>query len=382
VPRPVLDIAELAAGGGGAVTVVIAEAPPTATTDHARAATPPPRREPYLSIVATARNDNHGGELLRRMQAFVSMLAAQCDRHGLDAELLLVEWNPPEDRRTLREVLQWPDSDGRCGVRLITVPGDVHARFAHADRLPLFQMIAKNVGVRRARAPFVLATNIDVILSDGLMRLLAGRSLRADRMYRADRVDVAADIPDPGDAPRLLAWCEANVIRINGRDATLDTRTGERHRVHWDWTWRVRLLEALQDLRVIPAVTRKRLHLNACGDFTLMHRDRWAAVRGYPELPQYSMHLDSVLCTAAHFGGAREQHLPHPVYHVEHATGSGWSPEGQVQLDARLARAGVPQMTLMELQRLAVRMRHERRPAVFNGEAWGLAGDVLEEWMP
>lgn len=334
---------------------------------------------PRVSFVAAARNDNHGGDLLRRMQAFVSGLQRQCDRHGLDAELVLVEWNPPADRPRLRDVLQW--SGGRCGVRVFAVPAEVHARFEHADRLPLFQMIAKNAGIRRARGRFVCATNIDVLFSDGLMRTLAAGRLSERRMYRVDRVDVPADVPTEPGAPQL-AWCERNAIRVNGRDATVDRRTGQRHRVHWDWSPRVRLLEALQDLRLIPAVTRKRLHLNACGDFTLMHRDRWRDLRGYPELAQYSMHLDSVLCTAAHFGGARERWLPDPVYHIEHATGSGWSPEGEGALNARLARAGVPQMSLAELQKLAVRMRGERRPIVFNGEGWGLAGEPLEEWSP
>ncbi len=49
---------------------------------------------PYLSVVATARNDNHGGNMLRRMQIFVNGFLEQCRRHQLDAELILVEWNP------------------------------------------------------------------------------------------------------------------------------------------------------------------------------------------------------------------------------------------------------------------------------------------------
>jgi hypothetical protein len=54
-------------------------------------------RHPYLSIVATARNDGHGGDLLHRMQLFVENVIGQCNRHNLDAELVLVEWNPPDD---------------------------------------------------------------------------------------------------------------------------------------------------------------------------------------------------------------------------------------------------------------------------------------------
>ena len=121
-----------------------------------------------ISVVATARNDGHGGDLLYRMQLFVDALAAQCARHSLDAELVLVEWNPPADRPSLINVLALPPAE-LLPIRIITVPGEVHATLEHAAQLPLFQMIAKNVGIRRARGRFVLATNVDVLLSDELV---------------------------------------------------------------------------------------------------------------------------------------------------------------------------------------------------------------------
>src|SRR5437588_6769749 len=102
--------------------------------------------DPYLSVVVTSRNDDHGQSLLRRMQTFVNALIGQCKRHGLPAELLLVEWNPPADRPRLAEALRWPADTGPCRVRLIEVPPGLHRRFQHSEALPLFQMIGKNVG--------------------------------------------------------------------------------------------------------------------------------------------------------------------------------------------------------------------------------------------
>jgi hypothetical protein len=52
---------------------------------------------PYLSVVVTTRNDDHGGDPLKRLQTFVNTFAAQCVRTGLDAEVIVVEWNPPDD---------------------------------------------------------------------------------------------------------------------------------------------------------------------------------------------------------------------------------------------------------------------------------------------
>ncbi|MDF1667891.1 MAG: hypothetical protein P1V97_39505, partial [Planctomycetota bacterium] len=67
---------------------------------------------PKISIVATSRNDNHGGDLNRRMQIFVTAFISQCQLHQLNAELLLVEWNPPEGRASLAEELEWPEDLG------------------------------------------------------------------------------------------------------------------------------------------------------------------------------------------------------------------------------------------------------------------------------
>jgi hypothetical protein len=190
----------------------------------------PGRDEPYVSVVAASRNDDHGGDLIARMQVFVDALAEQARRHRVACELVLVEWNPPPDRPPLRDALCWPDDAGWCPVRIVTVPADLHHRHAHADRLALFQMIAKNVGIRRARAPFVLATNVDVLFSDPLFAWLAGRPLARGSVYRADRIDVEAGIPAAGVGERL-AWCESHVLRANRSDGLfLTPADGRSHR--------------------------------------------------------------------------------------------------------------------------------------------------------
>ncbi|TMG47374.1 MAG: hypothetical protein E6H85_00145, partial [Chloroflexi bacterium] len=122
---------------------------------------------PKLSVVAATRNDEHGGNQMARTQLFINGLAEQALRFKLPVELLLVEWNPPPDRPSLAEALSWPRSEW-FAPRIVVVSPELHARFPHADGLPLFQMIAKNVGIRRSAAEFVLATNIDILLSDEL----------------------------------------------------------------------------------------------------------------------------------------------------------------------------------------------------------------------
>src|SRR6516225_10229947 len=121
---------------------------------------------PQVSFVVTARNDDHGGGFLQRMQVFVTALLAQATRHGLRSELIIVEWNPPLDRPRLADALRWPARPGPCRVRIIEVPPWLHRRYQYSEKLPLFQMIAKNVGIRRARGRYVLCTNADIVFSD------------------------------------------------------------------------------------------------------------------------------------------------------------------------------------------------------------------------
>ena len=197
---------------------------------------------PYLSVVATARNDDHGGNPLYRMQLFVDGLIAQCDRHRLRAELVLVEWNPPADRPGLAEVLTWPRGEGWCDVRVVQVPPELHSRLEHADRLPLFQMIAKNVGIRRARGEFVLATNIDLLFSDELMAFITRRELRPDRFYRVDRHDVPAELDPAAPIAVQLRFCRENVIRVNRYNGTRDLLTGTYYRIYDDVPFLLRML--------------------------------------------------------------------------------------------------------------------------------------------
>lgn len=289
----------------------------------------------------------------------------------------MVEWNPPEDRPPLTNALDWSQSNQYCPVRIIQVPPQVHKRYQHSDRLPLFQMIAKNVGIRRALSPFVLATNIDILFSEELIRYFASRRLKDGVMYRMDRHDVPADLPTEKPVEQLLDFCRRNPIRIHKRWGSLDVRTGEYYGGAMTWKHKLNAVR----LFLSRTAVEKRLHTNGCGDFTLMSKSHWFAIRAHPEFHMFSFNLDSLLCQIAYFGGAREKVLRNPmqIYHIEHSIGSGWTPEGQAALINRIEAAGIPQLDYQQYRTLAIRMRKERRPIQFNDENWGLADEQLLE---
>ena len=573
---------------------------------------------PYVSLVVAARNDNHGGKMLARMQAFLDAWLGQAKRYDLASEVIVVEWNPPLNRPKLFEVLQLPREPQPCAVRFIEVPAELHRRFSNSGAIPLHQMIAKNAGVRRARGEFVLATNLDIIFSAELVQFLAAHRLERRVLYRIDRHDVAGDIPTPSTVDQLLAHCEDHMLRVfdaSGRfelekgglrllettdivaaDAgirfgpgcypvdsegptyfrwianeaeialeraagmaprlLLDAETGPsagpspvevrvvdpdgailasarfkgrcQLRLHmpdqlssatlrlriqsdnvplardsrflnlrlfglrWDESpdsdgmarhlssesssdsgIRVRSVQARQVQLELNAVTGARLdsleakisdtagttlfqmsadplqlsqareylltlnlgfkladdrasnserrgfsgsswllevadintekdwscefvasspyagdmlnaahlHTNACGDFTLLSREDWHALRGYAELPIWPMHIDSLFCYAAHHAGIRGVvlHEPMRIFHIEHLSGSGWTPEGDESIDARVKSKGLRRLHNDEVVKWIDQMRRFNAPAIFNRQNWGLGDAELAE---
>lgn len=364
--------------------------------------------KPVLSVVVTSRNDNHGGDLTRRTQIFVDALFAQSEKHRLNTELVFVEWNPPVDRLPIQSEISWPESDF-CRARIVRVPGDEHKRIENSDNLPLFQMIGKNVGIRRATGRFVLSTNVDLIFSDGLFDRLVNSSIRDDAIYLASRYDVPAEIPETGEIGELLQFCENNVLRENLAAGLFDRTTGK-------WQWRnepkfVRLWKIANQLAINYAWTvldwirlfggsdggRKmnrdylhlelrrewvsklsQLHTNACGDFTLASKEVWCRLRGYPELPYFSMHLDSLFLLVAAHAGVVQYSFPTsaPVFHIEH--GSGWSFEGEAEMNKRIDNRNVPRLTFDQLREIDFDLASGRKHT-FSDDNWGLSLAELRE---
>jgi hypothetical protein len=482
---------------------------------------------PYISLVVAARNDNHGLNMIGRMQAFLDSWIEQAKRYRLPSEIVVVEWNPPEDRPALQTELLWPGESGPCAVRFIQVSREVHQSIPNAGAIPLHQMIAKNAGIRRAQGKFVLATNLDIIFSSRLMQFLAERILDPRSFYRTDRIDIDNKIPARGDLEELLSYCDNHILRICAREGVwatdgcrlrpvepydilspdsgmrlgagwfgldrsdgrpyryvepvaeivlerpasaghqliLDVEAGPCAKENWvelvlsdsdgseiataivdgRCEFRVAVPEPrsgvirfstrhggipmmqdprLLDLRVfgvhwsdatleqaepprssaprMERVSRKPgvdwnacgfaqsphadsmhnpayLHTNACGDFTLLSRDAWFALRGYPEFPVWPTHLDAILCYAAYHAGFPEIILKDPlrIFHIQHE--EVWTPESEQERQRRAAQRGVSTLSYAAVQKYFHLMRRFNAPLIFAGENWGLGDRDLPE---
>ena len=351
-----------------------------------------PRAARRLSVVAASRNDDHGEGMLGRMQIFVNGLAAQAERHSLEIELILVEWNPPADRARLRQALAWPHSPGLT-VRIVEVPGDVHDGLPGSERLGLYEMLAKNVGLRRASAPMVVSVNVDVVFSDQLAHAIATTDFVPGTFYRAERVDVARDVDGTLPVDEFLRACETSIVRRHGSITTVEVGPSATTGTTRSLPSSPRLNKIARAARHAPGVlardlkspwripgtvrTRWRaetgLHLNASGDFTLMAREDWWRLRGYSELALHGLQLDGLLLVRAHHQGMKQVILPGDLYHVDHGR---WRPPDPTE------EAGTdepPRMSFPEYWELSAAYARGEQPIPENPENWGLADLQLEE---
>ncbi len=349
---------------------------------------------PYLSVVAASRNDDHGGDPLIRTQIFIKNFALQCERYRLHAEIILVDWNPVQDRPGLAAVLSLPSHSTYCQARVVTVPTSLHFRLKYSEQLPLFQMIAKNVGIRRAKGQFVLATNIDILFSDELIQFIARQNLCSNHLYRVDRYDIKSGLNQEATVDECLDYAWKNPIRVNRRFCP---ESLVQH-LYGDELFKKQCqpdpknfcecegVEILHDqgcwqIRPRRNIAMTHLHTNACGDFTLLSQEGWQAIRGYPEFVAYSFNIDSMGLIAAHYAGFEEISLLPPCvcFHIEHGIGSGWTPEGESLLFGRLREAKVLNPEWPVLTPLVETMRVTQQSLEFNHKGWGLLDFDLPE---
>ena len=355
-----------------------------------------------LSVVATSRNDDHGGHLIKRMQWFVDGLAWNSDRRGARVELVLVEWNPPEDRAPLIEALHWPGPNTMLSVRILTVPPSEHRRILPEGGVPMMQMIAKNVGIRRALGDNVLATNIDILLSPELFDL-ATRPVGDGTVWRADRNDV--EFPFDDDVVTIegaLAFCRSHPIRYERRDGIYYPGYGRTLPIYQSFgdflTWQISRLPVLvRRLVGNPADRTSKLRLGRLltGPDTPGPRVRSSGTRPTASqrsstslLFRSSTRTHAVtsrfseatgasiavtpnwLCTqciSTRYSCIRcmrtawklaDAKPPAVAYHMEHAVGSGWTPEGHEEHYAAVEQRGMPHITPAKLRAMKRSLRH------------------------
>jgi hypothetical protein len=285
-----------------------------------------------LSIVVAGRNDDYAEGFLHRYHCFLSHLAQQVSQLTASVEVIVVDWNPPEDTHRLSEGLGFLALPPNLALKFIEVPASIHRSLENSAHIPLFEYRAKNVGIRRASGEFVLATNPDVLFNDELLQFICQEPLLEDGYYRAERHNFSRRL-SIHNSPAENLDLAADSITFS---SLFQPHQGERQTV----------------------VEGDRIFGHA-GDFWLAHRSVWSDLFGYREF-MTSGHMDSIICLEAIEQGYRQWVLPSKmrVYHQNHP----------------MARAGRPGTHFNNWREWC-----ERDDRETDRSQWGLTGATLPE---
>src|SRR4029453_6894798 len=149
---------------------------------------------PYLSIVLTGRNDNFGGDFNQRLFSALSYNHRLLAEASVDYELVFVEWRPVPGRMLLADLIRQQLPELATRLMAYEVEQRYTAAFSQNPRLQFHEFIAKNVGIRRALASYLLVTNTDIYLSRDVVNMVAKHTLQPNVVYRATRVDLKSSL--------------------------------------------------------------------------------------------------------------------------------------------------------------------------------------------
>jgi hypothetical protein len=199
---------------------------------------------PYLSIIIPCRNDNYAGGMLPKLLNSLTVLINQLNRAKITTEIIIVEWNPPLNKARLSKELSVLKNLGICMLRIIEVDNSYHKLYLGNEKKGVVGAVALNVGIRRAKGKFITSKMADTYYSNQLINFISQKSLSETCVYRADRIDVEADI--------------------------------DNFPIDWEKSFNKNILYRGSYNKTGP-------HTKACGDFMLMSNNSWRQIKGFAE---------------------------------------------------------------------------------------------------
>ena len=327
--------------------------------------------KPYLSIVVAVRNDNYGGDFTQRLQRFIDWNTELLEKYNIETEIILVNWNPLQNKKSIKETINWPKGRSFVEYKIITVNQELHQIFAKditRKELPLYEYLAKNTGIRRAKGRFILAMNPDILIHSSIIHEIAKKNLDENKYYRANRVDFFGDVNQV-----IRLWLKGFTYPIQGKLRALRyfyLKQKNELRCYWrkqsvhhekyfkkkEWTVYYHNIEY-------------QYHCNVSGDFMMMSRKAWFSLNGNPENKYIPLHTDAITVVMAATFGIKEVVFNHPVYHQEH----------ERRFDAREKENPDNREAYAHFQQEAQKMLNDKKAIIYNDDSWGLRNFDLPE---
>lgn len=170
---------------------------------------------PYLSMTSQSRNDQYGGGMLSRLQCSLNILFKQIEKHKIESELIIVDYNPPKDSKLLKDALVFPANSEYLSIRVIEVPSKIHSRYLYSDNNPINISVAANVGLARSRGQFSVYRASDIIWSEELLSIIAKKQLDHNTKIRCSRCDISSEILNHPDLTLEEAYefCRTHITK-------------------------------------------------------------------------------------------------------------------------------------------------------------------------
>lgn len=221
-----------------------------------------------LSVVVVGRNDSHGYNLSKRVASSLNSIAKPMT--GND-ELIFIDWNSDEVNPTFIEsIFDTLTGQAQKHIVVYRIRNHIHKKLAGESKRPILEPIARNVGIRRAKNPWILSTNTDMVFNTHGRTYFEILTMLQPNLHHLFRYEIPEYIWEQFDR--------------YDPDSTIT-----------DFLEVIREKNLYRKLNTFPFEGSKSLFPDAVGDFQLAPRTFWEAVQGFPEEMLRGWHVDSRL---------------------------------------------------------------------------------------
>lgn len=250
-----------------------------------------------LTAVIISRNDNYGGHLNERATYAINSAINTYD------EVFYVDWNSPTHS------LLWDIQDNlqlKGNLKHFVIPPSAATQLTGYDSQAQLccEVLARNIGIRRATGDYIVSTNIDIIH------------------------------PKREDIEKIINESDGNtMITLSRREVTWDIikefHGGDMKFQEWDKLRDYIYVNSEERIKGEETVTGDNYSIiNCCGDFQIAPKHIWDEIKGFEEELIYPLYADTNVQkkSVKHGFGLKAIYNP-PMFHINHGS-KGWGGGG------------------------------------------------------
>ena len=247
-----------------------------------------------ISAVIVGRNDNYGGKLIERATYCLNTMVLTFD------EVIYVDWNT-KGPKILTDEIDIRTNPER--LQIIKVSPAMCKELTGTENDKLCEVLARNIGIRRATGDVIVSTNIDIIppkreyldtlLGTNDFITIAKHDLRVEDFGSDKNYEQIRDI--------LPIQYGLNPIAS-----------------------RLIIKSLVMNKEILKQLPKQAHHtasslICACGDFQIAPKELWYTIRGFEESMTKRLYSDTIVQYKAILSGATvcATNFP-PVYHLDH----------------------------------------------------------------